>query len=187
MDARLTSRRRPAASALAVWVLTALAGVLLTAAAVTEAPLRVGERAPALVVPLLDGRVFDLASERGKVVIVNFWATWCSPCRAEMPRLDAFYKRYHARGVELLGLSIDDAGDRAAVANIMRQFSYPGALAASAKVNDFGAPLAVPMTWIVDAHGIVRARLAAGSAVTEQALEQAVTPLLPTGNVHTGR
>jgi thiol-disulfide isomerase/thioredoxin len=187
MDVRQQSRRRLAASVLALCTLTLITGALPAARAAANGPVQVGGRAPALVVPMLDGRMFDLASERGKVVIVNFWATWCSPCRAEMPRLDAFYKRYHARGVELLGLSVDDAGDRAAVADIMRHFSYPAALAAGAKVNDFGEPPAVPMTWIIDAHGVVRTRLVAGSAVTEQALEQAVTPLLATGNVRGGK
>jgi thiol-disulfide isomerase/thioredoxin len=143
------------------------------------APVRVGERAPALVVPRLDGAEFDLAALHGKVAIVNFWATWCSPCRAEMPQLDAFYRRYHAHGVELIGLSVDDANDRAAVVGIMKNFSYPAAMAAAAKVNDFGAPIAVPMTWIIDANGVVRARLIAGNAVTMQSLEHVVLPLLP--------
>jgi thiol-disulfide isomerase/thioredoxin len=147
-----------------------------------EAPVGVGERAPQLIVPTLDARVFDLTALRGKVVIVNFWATWCSPCRAEMPRLDAFYRRYHARGLELIGLSVDDVSDRAAVVQIMKSFSYPAALAATAKVNEFGEPIAVPMTWIIDSHGVVRARLIAGSAVTDKTLAQAVLPLLPQGH-----
>ena len=144
-----------------------------------DAPVRVGERAPALIVSTLDARVFDLAAQRGKVAIVNFWASWCSPCRAEMPQLDAFYRRYHARGLELLGVSVDAPADRDEVVRIMRSFSYPGAIAAAAKVNDFGTPLAVPTTWIIDSHGIVRARLMAGNAVTSHSLEQAVLPLLP--------
>ena len=144
-----------------------------------DAPVRVGERAPALIVPTLDERVFDLAALRGKVVIVNFWASWCSPCRAEMPQLDAFYRRYHARGLELLGVSVDEPADRAQVVSIMKSFSYPAAIAAAAKVNDFGAPFAVPTTWIIDSHGIVRARLMAGKAITSHSLEQAVVPLLP--------
>ena len=176
MNANTAARR----SGLVAGTLAMLAAL----AALAQAPPQVGAHAPALVVPLLDGRTFDLAHVRGKVVIVNFWATWCSPCRAEMPRLDAFYKRYHGRGVELLGLSVDDASDRAAVADIMRHFSYPAALAANAGVNGFGEPVAVPMTWIIDTQGVVRARLVAGSAVTEQSLEQAVAPLLATGNVH---
>ena len=184
MDPGQHLRRRVGVAALALCALTVMAGTLLTVRALADAPPRVGQRAPALVVPLLDGRTFDLTKEHGKVVIVNFWATWCSPCRAEMPRLDSFYKHYRARGVELLGLSVDDANDRAAVAEVMRHFSYPAALAASARVNEFGEPVAVPVTWIIDAHGVVRARLVAGSAVTEQALAQAVAPLLATGNAH---
>jgi len=162
--------------ALAFGALAALASAWTLAG---TAPAQVGAPAPALVVPQLDGRVFDLAALRGKVVIVNLWASWCAPCRSEMPRLDAFYRHYHARGVALLGLSVDEAGDRSAVRAIMQKFSYPSALAADARRNDFGPPLAVPMTWIIDSAGVVRARLTAASAVTEQSLEQNVLPLLP--------
>jgi len=178
MDAAKLGRTVP--RLLMACMLTSLAGALLAMRALAaDAPVRVGERAPALVVPRLDGAVFDLAALRGKVVIINFWATWCSPCRAEMPQLDAFYRRYRARGLELLGVSVDDAQDRDAVVRVMKSFSYPAALAAAAKANDFGAPIAVPMTWIIDAKGVVRARLMAGNAATLQSLEQAVLPLLP--------
>lgn len=160
--------------------------VALLSAALLAAPgiaaddgASLGQPAPALVVQQLDGQTFDLARERGKVVIVNFWATWCSPCRAEMPLLDSFYQRYRARGLVLIGVSVDDAQDRAEVVRVMQRRSYPAALAASAKTNGFGPPLAVPMTWIVDRTGTVRARLLAGNAVTEQSLTQAIVPLLP--------
>ena len=143
------------------------------------APPRVGEPAPALVLPLLDGRVFDLAALRGRVVVVNFWASWCSPCRAEMPQLDAFYRRHHAQGLELLGVSVDDPSDRATVVRVMKSFTYPAALAAAAKVNDFGPPPAVPVTWVIDPAGIVRARLVAGNAAAMESLAKAALPLLP--------
>jgi cytochrome c biogenesis protein CcmG, thiol:disulfide interchange protein DsbE len=170
------------------WRCRGMALLLGAAAASASAapPVEVGQTAPALIVPQLDGRVFDLRALRGKVVIVNFWATWCSPCRAEMPRLDAFYRRYHGRGLELLGLSVDEASDRGTVVQVMRSFSYPAALAASARSNDFGPPAAVPMTWIIDAAGMVRARLVAGNAVTEQSLEQLVLPLLAHGDARAG-
>jgi hypothetical protein len=93
--------------------------------------------------------------------------------------LVSFYQRYHSHGLVLLGVSVDDAHERAAVIGIMQQFSYPAALAASAKVNGFGPALAVPMTWIIDATGVVRARLVSGTAVTEQSLSRSVLPLLP--------
>lgn len=159
-----------------LFVLLALAAV---AAGRAEAPPAVGGAAPPLVVPQLDGRLFDLAAQRGQVVIVNFWATWCSPCRAEMPRLDAFYRRYHARGLQLLGVSVDERSELGTVQSVMKSFAYPAALAADARRNGFGPPVAVPMTWIIDAHGTIRARLIAGNAVTEQTLERSVLPLLP--------
>lgn len=159
--------------------LLAAAALGLHGAAAEDSGAHVGQPAPPLVVPELDGHTFDLAHERGKVVIVNFWATWCSPCRAEMPLLDSFYQRYRARGLVLIGVSVDDAHDRAQVVQVMQQRHYPAALASSARVDGFGPPLAVPMTWIIDTNGTVRARLLAGNAVTEQSLTQAIEPLLP--------
>src|SRR5271169_6421012 len=108
------------------------------------------EPAPALVVPELDGARFDLAAFRGKVVIVNFWATWCLPCRAEMPALGAFYSRFHARGVELVGVSVDQKRDRKIVEKAAQAMHYPVAILADAEANGFGKPAVLPVTYIVD-------------------------------------
>jgi thiol-disulfide isomerase/thioredoxin len=164
---------RPARAAL-IALAALVAGV---APALAGQGTEVGAPAPALVAPELDDKLFDLAAERGKVVIVNFWATWCGPCRAEMPLLNRFYLAHRGQGLALVGVSVDDRHDRKEVVDVMRQFAYPAVLAATAKSNGFGPPPAVPMTWVIDAQGVVRARLV--SAVTEQALEQAVLPLLP--------
>jgi cytochrome c biogenesis protein CcmG/thiol:disulfide interchange protein DsbE len=172
-----------AGAVLAGWALLMLTG---SRAVLGADPPALGRPAPKLVVAQFDGQVFDLAALRGKVVIVNFWASWCAPCRAEMPRLDAFYRRYHARGLVLLGLSVDEAADVGAVVRIMKSVGYPAALAANAKVDGFGPPLAVPTTWVIDTSGVVRSRLMSGNAVTEASLEQAVLPLLP-GNAKTSR
>ena len=72
---------------------------------------RLQERAPALTVTISDGRDFDLDAMRGKVVLVAFWATWCSPCLEEMPALEKYYREHKADGFEVIALSIDRPGN----------------------------------------------------------------------------
>ena len=158
--------------------LFAVALALSVGAANATVP-RVGQRAPALIVREFSGRTFDLARERGRVVLVSFWATWCSPCHAEMPVLQSFYQRFHRRGVALIALSIDRAASGARVEQALHGFTYPAALARSAPVDGFGEPLAVPMTYVIDARGIIRARLLGGpTGVTAGQLQAVVQPLL---------
>jgi cytochrome c biogenesis protein CcmG, thiol:disulfide interchange protein DsbE len=139
-----------------------------------------GQPAPALVVQELNGQTFDLAALRGEVVIINFWATWCPPCRKEMPALDAFYRRYHSEGLEMIGLAANRPHERSDVAKVMDSFSYPAAMLRDCKSNGFNNPTELPITYVVDAQGVVRAKLTPEETpVTEQSLTQAVLPLLP--------
>ncbi|MGH7125205.1 MAG: TlpA family protein disulfide reductase [Stellaceae bacterium] len=167
-------------SSLACALLLLWSAALWVVPAAAADPPAIGRPAPALIVPELGGHEFDLAKLRGKVVLVNVWATWCSPCRSEMPTLNALYREYHSRGLDLLGLSIDEAPDVPKVSEVMRQFSYPAALASAAKANGFGDPVAVPITYVIDANGVIRAQLQAEgpAGVSRQALEKAVLPLL---------
>jgi thiol-disulfide isomerase/thioredoxin len=138
-----------------------------------------GQPAPELVVRELNGQTFDLAAEHGKAVIVNFWATWCPPCRKEMPILDAFYREYRGRGLEMIGVSIDRPRDAAEVQRVMQAFSYSTAILGDAKINNFGTPDALPVTYVVDGRGILRARLTPEEApITEKKLANLVLPLL---------
>ncbi|MGH7814329.1 MAG: TlpA family protein disulfide reductase [Candidatus Binataceae bacterium] len=138
-----------------------------------------GGAAPALVVKELNGQTFDLAAMRGKIVVVSFWATWCPPCRAEMPQLDAFYRRYHSRGVELIGVSADDSWERAKVVQAMKAFHYPAAMLADAQSNGFGEPAVLPVTYVIDRNGIVRAKFTPDKGpLTEQGLAAVLLPLL---------
>jgi cytochrome c biogenesis protein CcmG, thiol:disulfide interchange protein DsbE len=158
-----------------VTVLLALIGFSNSARAAPD----VGQPAPSLVVQELGGQTFDLSAARGKVVVVNFWATWCPPCREEMPALDTFYRRYHGHGLEMIGLSADRPHDQSDVTKVMQSFSYPAAMLDDAKVNDFGTPSALPETFIIDSNGIVRAKLTPDEKpVTEKSLADAVLPLM---------
>ena len=157
----------------------ALVAAVLLAAAPASATVRIGRPAPPLLVRELRGGEFDLARERGRVVLVSFWATWCSPCHAEMPVLQAFYRRYHRRGVVLIAVSVDESASLARVRAALHGFTYPAALARAARRDGFGTPLAVPMTYVIDGRGIVRERLLGGpSGVSLRQLRQAVLPLL---------
>jgi cytochrome c biogenesis protein CcmG, thiol:disulfide interchange protein DsbE len=134
------------------------------------------------VIQELNGNMFDLADQRGKVVIVNFWATWCPPCRKEMPALDAFYRRYKPEGLEMIGLSADRPHDRSDVVKVMQSFSYPAAMLEDAKSDGFSDPSELPVTFVVDAQGLIRAKFTPDAKpLTEQSLAASVLPLLPQG------
>ena len=135
-----------------------------------------GQAAPSLVLTSLDGQSFDLAKLKGKVVLVNYWATWCAPCRKEMPKLDAFYRRYRDRGLEIFGISIDFDRDLQKARRAARNVSYPVAIAKSIADNGFGLPKGVPITWIIDVDGKVRDRMI---EVRDELLDGIVVPLLP--------
>lgn len=162
-----------------LWLAGLGVSAILLGAVMAFASAAVGAAAPPLVVRELGGQTFDLASLRGKVVIVNFWATWCPPCRKEMPVLNDFYRRYHERGLEMIGISLDRARDRSDVEKAMKSFDYSAAMLDDAQANGFVAPSALPLTFVIDWQGIVRAKFTPeATPLSEDSLAQRVLPLL---------
>jgi cytochrome c biogenesis protein CcmG, thiol:disulfide interchange protein DsbE len=135
----------------------------------------VDQPAPPLIADALDGQTFDLSKLHGKVVLVNFWATWCAPCRKEMPTLDAFYRRYHEQGLEMIGVSVDFARDTAKMRKAAGTVTYPTVMANDIPVNGFGPPDGVPITYVVDSEGVIRDKFI---AVPNKLLQDVVVPLL---------
>jgi len=160
-------------------LLLLIAGAVITAAGAAQAAApKVGAPAPALVVRTLDGGRIDLGRSTGQVVVVNFWATWCTPCRAEMPMLNAFYREYRSAGVLVVGVSVDRSRDKADVRGVMGGFAYPAGLLAEAQ-TDLDPPRVMPMTYIIDRQGVVRALFGGMTTTLDAAtLQSAVQPLL---------
>ena len=159
-----------------IWALLIGSIALVFANPIARAAPAMNEAAPPLVATALDGQTFDLAKLRGRVVLVNFWATWCAPCRREMPVLDAFYRRYREHGLELIGISVDFARDGAKMRKAAGAVSYPTAMANDIPVNGFGPPEGVPVTYVVDVEGVVRDKFI---ATPNKLLHDVVIPLLP--------
>lgn len=163
------------------WIIAAavLGAIALPALPARAASPQVGHPALAETVKTLDGQEIDLTHPQGKVLVVNVWATWCPPCRAEMPMLDAFYRKRKDAGLQLVALSADRPRARGDVQKVMQAFSFPAAMLGDAKVNALGAPRVLPITYVVDQTGTIRAVFGLGGAeMAEQALSNAVDPLL---------
>jgi cytochrome c biogenesis protein CcmG, thiol:disulfide interchange protein DsbE len=138
-----------------------------------------GQRVPQYEVVALDGSAKGAAAMTGKVTLVHFWATWCSPCREEMPALDKFYREHRQDGFEVLAISVEDAEDEAKVRELARQYAFPVAMKDNAKLDGFGRIWALPLSFLIDRKGVMRKVSWTGPEKIDAAtLERLVLPLL---------
>ena len=115
-----------------------------------------GQAAPDFALKSSSGANVRLSEYRGDVVMVNFWATWCGPCRQEMPLLDELYSRYERVGFSLLGVNIDDDSRKAM--NMVSELgvSFPVLFDARKEVSKLYRVEAMPVTVLIDREGTVR-------------------------------
>ncbi len=115
------------------------------------------KQSPALIIKTFDGKIFNLEKNRGKIVIVNFWASWCVDCKKEMLILEEIYHEYKSRGLEIIGISIDREKDRDKAMTLANSLKYKNAMIQDAKKNDFDFPDAVPVSYVINGDGKIKA------------------------------
>jgi len=138
--------------------------------------VEIGVKAPAYRTVSLTGDSVSLAGERGKVVLLNVWATWCHPCREEIPQLRAMHARYAAQGLELIGVSIDSEGNDDDVRSFMRDFdmTFPIWRDPDERVSTTFRVLGVPATFLIDRKGVLRWRKTGPIAPNDTSLVSAI-------------
>jgi peroxiredoxin len=158
---------------------TALLALLIVALPAIVAAVEVGQPAPQFSLPAVDGGAqVSLASTRGSVVVLDFWASWCQPCLAALPELDAMARELGPRGLKILAINIDEdaASARAKLGKAPHLFT-PLHDGASKVATQYGVGDALPATVVIDRQGVVKL-FKTGGAVEPAQLRKVVGSLL---------
>jgi peroxiredoxin len=135
------------------------------------------QKAPNFSLQTQNGKVIELSKLKGKVVLVNFWATWCPPCRAEIPDFIEVYNMYKSKGFEIVGIALDEEGWSKVAPYIEKaKMNYPVVLGSAKVVQQYGGIEGIPTTFIIDKNGYI-----ADSQVgllSKELLEKALKSLL---------
>jgi peroxiredoxin len=124
----------------------------------------------------LDGKPVTLAGYPGQVVLLDFWATWCAPCRTEIPRLVEFQDRYHPQGLQVIGISMDDGPKPVRAFYQQFKMNYPVALGSEKLAASYGGVLGLPITFLIARDGKIAAKYV--GAVEPSILEAKIQTLL---------
>ena len=138
----------------------------------------VGSAAPNFTLRSLNGGNLRLQEQRGQVVLINFWATWCGPCREEMPLLDKLHTKYKSLGFTLLGVNVDDNPEAAREVATKLKLSFPVLLDTDKQISKLYDLNSMPSTVLVDRDGRVRYLHRGYRSGYEQTYEQQIRELL---------
>jgi cytochrome c biogenesis protein CcmG, thiol:disulfide interchange protein DsbE len=177
-----TLTRRSALQAVTAWSLLACGAFRTTAAHAND--LHLGQRAPPATLVTLDGQKLSTTDLLGHVVILTFWATWCVPCREELPLLSKYATDHAAQGLRVLGFSLDLPEDVKGVRTVAQTLSFPVGLLAQSSAPGYGRIWRIPVNFTIDRDGkLVDDGWRDHKPVwTQDRLDRIVTPLLSAAN-----
>jgi peroxiredoxin len=147
---------------------------VLAAAPAHAANLKVGQPAPNFEVTTFDGKKVSLADLKGQVVVVNIWATWCGPCKVELPLINAYYRIQQPHGLAVLAVTTEDSVPQSFLRPLAKLLDIP--LAHNLRGGGYGVVEAVPTNYVIDRNGILR--YAKPGSFTLDALNEILVPLL---------
>ena len=148
--------------------------------------LKEGQQAPGFTLLTLDGGRASLANHRDKLVVLNFWATWCQPCTVEMPSLEALWRRYRDRGLIVVGVCVDRGAPKALLEPYVRnlKLTFPILLDPDSKTSDRWRVTALPATFLVRPGGEVAGVAMGAREWNSDEMRALVERLLPHPRAH---
>ena len=143
-------------------------------------PVEIGQPAPRYAAKTLAGDSASIAGLAGKVVLLNIWATWCHPCRDEIPYLETLYEKHKASGFELVGVSVDARGQDAEIRDFVKTFqmTYPIWHDPDERVQSTFLAIGVPASYLIDRQGVLRWRRIGVIRASDTTLTHALTDAL---------
>ena len=144
--------------ALRLLVLLSVAAAACTGADGAPSVVAVGKPAPPYAATKLEGGLASIAEYKGKVVLLNVWATWCAPCRDEIPYLESLVMAHQRNGLEVIGVSVDAAGSEPTIKEFRRDFDmrYAIWLDPDERIQTLYLALGVPASYLIDRDGVLR-------------------------------
>jgi cytochrome c biogenesis protein CcmG/thiol:disulfide interchange protein DsbE len=175
---RKSPRWRPAPAWIAAGAITLLVSALLSYALLAQPtePLQVGSPVPDFRLTALDGNPMNLSDHQGEVVVINFFASWCAPCRQEATDLELVWREYRDQGVQFLGIAYKDASSKAQA--FLNEFgaTYPSAVDPNNRTARTWGVTGIPETFVVDRQGVLVRHFL--GPITRAQLHQELEPLL---------
>lgn len=159
---------------LAVMLVPLLMGAAPAPTPATPKKIVVGQPAPPFTLTTFDKQKIALADLRGQVVVINLWATWCTPCKAEMPMMDAYYRANKDKGLRIFGVQTEDSVAPFRLKEVSQVLAYP--LTLQFRGDSYKRMEAVPTSFVIDRAGIVR--YAEAGAFNRSSFDALLRPLL---------